>query len=180
MTQKVISVFGTSRAAPGSQLYQLAYELGSHLARAGLAIANGGYNGTMRAAAHGASDAHGEVIGVTCSAFKRAKANEYVTREISTASLDERLSTLIKLGDAYVILPGGTGTLLELAHVWELKNKHFMNPAKPVILLGRFWEPVVKLVESDDKTSSELIQFADDPLSAAATLKAFLDPGRDV
>ncbi|MHC4174601.1 MAG: LOG family protein, partial [Planctomycetota bacterium] len=125
MNEKTITIFGTSRAGPGDSAYTLAYETGKLLAEAGFTIANGGYGGTMLAAANGAAEAGGTIIGVTCSAFKNNKANEYITREIMTGSLDERLDMLIKLGQGYVVLPGGTGTLLELAKVWELKNKGF-------------------------------------------------------
>ena len=68
--------------------------------QAGFAIANGGYRGTMHAAAKGAAEAGGTVIGVTCSAFKNSVANEYVTREIVAGSLEERLETLVELGRA--------------------------------------------------------------------------------
>jgi uncharacterized protein (TIGR00730 family) len=171
---KTISIFGTARAQAGSELYSLAFDLGSRLAEAGFALANGGYNGTMLAAAHGASVHRGEVIGVTCTAFKRGKANEYVTREISTASLEERLRTLISLADAFIILPGGTGTLLELAHVWELKNKHFIPEQKPVILLGPFWRPLVELVGRDDPDAGGFLDFAADPAEAVQRLQELL------
>lgn len=161
MTEKVISVFGTSRAKPGDEIYQNAYNLGSELAKAGFTIANGGYGGTMEAAAHGANLNNGQVIGVTCSAFKRGKANEYVTKEVKTDSLPQRLEKLIELGDAFVVLPGGTGTLLELAEVWELKNKHFISQDIPIILLGDFWRPVVRIIAVDDPDSTACLAMAD-------------------
>ena len=117
----------------------------------------------MLAAAKGAAEAGGKIIGVTCSAFKGSVANEYISREIVTDSLDERLETLVKLGQAYVILPGGTGTLLELAKVWELKNKCFLEPNKPIILVGGFWKLLVDLVATDDPDSSRYIRQADEP-----------------
>jgi len=166
MTGKIITIFGTGRAREGDAAFQLAYEVGKLLAQAGFTIANGGYGGTMLAAAKGAADAGGEVIGVTCSAFKNSTANEYVTSEIVTGSLDERLDTLIKLGQAYVVLPGGTGTLLELAKVWELKNKGFLKTDKPIILLGGFWKPLVDLVTSDDPDSSRGVKQANEPEQA--------------
>ena len=107
----------------------------------------------MHAAAQGAAGVGGTVIGVTCSAFKNSVANEYVTREIVTASLEERLDTLVEIGQGYVVLPGGTGTLLELATVWELKNKGFLDRGKPIVLAGGFWRP---LVESDGEGRSGL------------------------
>jgi uncharacterized protein (TIGR00730 family) len=147
-------------------MFTLAYETGRLLAEAGFTIANGGYGGTMLAAAKGAAEAGGEIIGVTCSAFKSSKANEYVTREIVTGSLDERLETLVKLGQAYIVLPGGTGTLLELAKVWELKNKGFLKTDKPIILLGGFWKPLIELIATDDAASSRYVKLANEPKQA--------------
>ena len=169
MGKKIITIFGTGRAKPGDSAYTLAYETAKLLAQAGCAIANGGYGGTMLAAAKGAAEAGGEIIGVTCSAFKRTpggyvnRANKYISREIVTNSLEERLDTLIKLGQAYVVLPGGTGTLLELAKVWELKNKGFLESDKPIILVGAFWKPLADLIATDDADSSRHIYQAEGP-----------------
>ena len=163
MAEIVISVFGTGRARLGEPACVLAEQVGRALAEAGFAIANGGYRGTMHAAAKGAVEAGGTVIGVTCSAFKGSVANEYVTREVVACSLEERLGTLVQMGRAYVVLPGGTGTLLELAMVWELKNKGFLDKAKPIILMGEFWRPLVDLVAADDPACAKSVAFAEDP-----------------
>jgi len=165
MPIKTVTIFGTSRAVAGDPVYTLALETGRLLARAGFAIANGGYGGTMLAAAEGASEADGEIIGVTCSAFK-SRANKYVTREIVADSLDERLDKLIELGQAYIALPGGTGTLLELAKVWELSNKGFLNADKPIILMGEFWKPLVELLAVDDPRSRRHVKLASEPKQA--------------
>ncbi|MFH1429620.1 MAG: LOG family protein, partial [Candidatus Margulisiibacteriota bacterium] len=97
MSKTIITVFGTSKAKPGDEVFQRAYGIGKALGRKGFVIANGGYGGTMLAVAKGAAEAGGEVIGVTCSAFKRSRANEYVTKEIVTDSLQERLKKLVEL-----------------------------------------------------------------------------------
>ena len=162
MIDKTISVFGTSRANEGGRIYAVAYDVGKCLAQAGFTVANGGYGGTMLAVARGAAEAGGKVIGVTCSVWK-SKANQYVSREIVTHCLDERLDKLVELGDAYVVLNGGTGTLLELAKVWELKNKGFPGAAKPIILVGDFWQPLVDLLTLDDPDSSRHVEVAADP-----------------
>jgi uncharacterized protein (TIGR00730 family) len=166
MAEKIITIFGTARAREGDSIYALAYNVGRLLAQASFCLANGGYGGTMMAAAKGATEAGGKTIGVTCSAFKQSAANEYISREIVTSSLDERLDTLIKLGQAYVVLPGGTGTLLELAKVWELKNKGFIPENKPIILVGEFWKPLLHLVTTDDPESNRYIRQAQDPEKA--------------
>ncbi len=162
MANKIITLFGTSRAKAGDDIYKLAYETGKLLAANGFTIANGGYGGTMLAAAQGAREANGQIIGVTCSAFK-SKPNGYITREIKTVCLDERLDKLIELGDIYVVLPGGTGTLLEFAKVWELKNKGFLQQNKSIIIVGPFWQGLLDLIAIDDPQSCNSILKAEGP-----------------
>ncbi|MHC4516985.1 MAG: LOG family protein [Planctomycetota bacterium] len=176
MAEITVSVFGTSRAQPGQPAYAVAEQLGQTLAEAGFVVANGGYGGTMLATAKGAVKAGGTVIGVTCSAFKNSVANEYVTREVVTDSLDKRLATLVEMGQAYVVLPGGTGTLLELAMVWELKNKRFLDQARAIVLLGGFWQPLVDLIARDDPRSTGRIALAQKPSEAVEHIKKTLGP----
>ena len=171
MEKKTVAIFGTSKVGEGESIFEAAYSLGAELAASGFAIVNGGYGGTMLAAAKWASEKNGVITGVTCSAFKRSGANQYITKEILTATLQERLNTLIELGDAYIVLAGGTGTLLELAEVWELKNKHFLPGDKPIIILGKFWKPVVELIKTQDCDSVGCLCFAETPKEAVEILK---------
>jgi uncharacterized protein (TIGR00730 family) len=176
MNERTITIFGTAKADLGDTAYALAYTTGKLLAQLGFTIANGGYGGTMLAAAKAASEAGGQIIGVTCSAFKQSTPNQYVTHEIVTNSLDERLDKLIELGQAYVVLPGGTGTLLELAKVWESKNKGFLHPDKPIILVGRFWKPLLDLVTAEDPDTARCIQQVDDPQQLPDILTKSIKP----
>ncbi len=137
----VVSIFGSSRPQPGDAEYQLAFETGKLLADAGFTVCNGGYRGIMEATAGGAKAAGGTTIGVVSSFFS-VTANKFIDRTIVTEALTDRLLKLIELGDAYAILKGSTGTLLELAAVWEFINKGVMK-TKPIILIGNFWTPVV-------------------------------------
>jgi hypothetical protein len=173
MPEKIITIFGTAKTKPDDYTYELAYSTGKLLAQQGFTIANGGYGGTMLAAAKAASQAGGKTIGVTCSAFKKSSPNEYISQEIVTHSLDERLDTLIKLGQAYLVLPGGTGTLLELAKIWELKNKGFLKKHKPIILVGKFWKPLLDLIAIDDPDATQYIQQADTPEQAKNILISY-------
>jgi uncharacterized protein (TIGR00730 family) len=171
MSRKIITIFGTGKAEPGDSAYELAYETGKLLAQAGFTIANGGYGGTMTSGAKGAAEAGGEVIGVTCSAFKKSRPNEFITREIVTHSLPERLNKLTELGDGYIALPGGTGTLLELAQVWELKNKGFLNRQKPLIIIGEFWRPLLELIRTNEPDASQYVKQANTPSEAVLLLR---------
>ena len=162
MSEKVVTIFGTGNANPQEPTYKLAFETGRLLAEAGFTIANGGYGGSMLAAAEGASKVGGKTIGVTCSKFT-AKPNKFISQEIHTDSLEERLQRLVELGQAYVVLPGATGTLLELAMVWELKNKGFIKSEKLIILLGGFWEPLLETLAAEEPKIRQCVRTAESP-----------------
>lgn len=147
MTNPVVTIFGSARPLPGSPGYDLAYQLGRSLAGRGFAVCNGGYAGTMEAAAKGAHEAGGHTIGVTCDLFTRV-VNPWIVEEVRTPRLTDRIIKLADLGTAYVVLPGGTGTLLELAFVLEMVHKRF-SIEKPVILQGPFWQPVLRPLEEE-------------------------------
>ncbi len=131
MTIRRVTVFGSSRVRPGSAAYETAHAVGTCIARHGCELVNGGYGGTMEAAARGAREAGGEVVGITVRTFDYAPPNPFLSRRIETADLFERLARLVDLGDLYVVMPGGTGTLLEFSLVWELQNKG-ISP-KPIL-----------------------------------------------
>jgi len=173
-TKPVITVFGTSKAVEGDAVFELAMEAGRALAAAGFDIANGGYGGTMLASAQGAAKAGAQVFGVTCKAFRRGKANPYVSTELSTENLDQRLKKLVEIGDGYLVLPGGTGTLLELAHVWEHKHKRFETANKPIVVMRDFWLPLVTMMEQADPACKDSLAVADDAAQAAEYLKRSL------
>lgn len=149
----VIGVFGSSRSREGEPSYQTAFEVGRAIARAGWDLCNGGYGGVMEASARGAREAGGHTIGVGCDAFRRRGLNAYIVERVSTACLEDRLHALIARSDGYAILPGGTGTLVELATVWELRNKK-LSPDKPIVLVGDYWRAVVDAASQDDPSAA--------------------------
>ena len=93
----------------------------------------------------GAVENGSEAVGVTLD-FYNALPSSYLTREIRCKTLFERLKTLIELGDAYIVLQGGTGTLLELSLVWEFMNKYMLE-IKPFACHGKMWNEIVGLME---------------------------------
>ncbi len=150
---KTITVFGSSKPLPVEAEYEQAYKLGHILAEKGYNVSNGGYGGTMAAVSYGASSFPVEIIGVTCTAFDRSGPNKWLTREIRTDNLNDRLMKLIELGDCFVALPGGTGTLLEISMVWEMMNKKFIK-SRPFVLVGQSWKNVIcEVINHDDKSS---------------------------
>jgi uncharacterized protein (TIGR00730 family) len=140
--KKVVTIFGSSRPLEGDAEYKTAYQTGKRLAQEGFDICNGGYSGIMEASARGAREAGAKTIGVTFENPFKKIPNIWIDEEIFMPTLITRLMKLIEIGDAYVILKGGTGTLLELSAVWEFVNKGFIDK-KPIVTVGEFWDAVV-------------------------------------
>jgi len=176
----VITVFGSSRPAVGDPSYEEARALGRALAGAGLTVCSGGYGGVMEAVSRGAKDAGGRTLGVTAAAF-RSRVNRWIDEEVRVRTWEERLFELVRRGDGYVACRGGTGTLAELAVVWEMLNKRVM-PRKPFAVLGGFWQPVLAHVgEGEGLTESRgngadarLIRACPQPADAARFLAEML------
>ena len=143
--EKIVTVFGSSRPREGDADYEEARVLGRALAKHGFAVCSGGYGGVMEAVSRGAKEAAGKTYGVTAEFFKGAKLNSWIDSEVRMKTWEERLFELIRLADGFVACKGGTGTLVELAVVWEMLNKSVMS-AKPFAVLGNFWQPVLDRV----------------------------------
>ena len=161
--------------------YQEAELVGNKLASAGLSVCTGGYGGTMEAVSRGASQSAVNIIGVTSAVLSPAP-NQYVNMQVHTMTLYERLQKLVDLGNGYIILKGGTGTLVEFSLVWELMNKN-MIPEKPIIAVAAFWRPVVDLLNTELKYEglepcTKYIKLAKDgPEAADVMIDALLGKG---
>lgn len=139
-----MAVFG-SGAAPPEDL-ERARALGRALAEAGYGILNGGYGGTMEATAAGAKEAGGEALGITCAAFSRSGPNPHLDGVVEAPTLIERMGELIDRAAGYVVLPGGNGTLAELASTWEHLRKGLLEP-RPLVVWERPWRRIVAVLE---------------------------------
>ena len=175
---RIVTVFGSSRPRAGDAQYAAAQALGAELAGKGFVVCSGGYGGVMEAVSRGAKVAGGNTIGITAEFF-RARANNWVDEEIRVKTWQERLFELVKRGHGYVVCPGGTGTLVELAVVWEMLNKDAMA-RRPLVVLGDFWGPVIERVREVElghkspwgEQEEPLIRIAASPAEAAEHLAA--------
>jgi hypothetical protein len=149
---KTVTIFGSSLPGEGSAVYAEAQRLGRLLAEAGYALCNGGYQGLMEATARGAREAGGHTVGITCALWS-SPANSWIVEDVRTRTFSERLMTLIERGDAYIALPGGTGTLAELALAWEMMNKRTLSKTvggrKPLLVIAPYWQPVIDCLRQE-------------------------------
>lgn len=121
-----------------NKYFSLAYELGKNLALNGYIVANGAGQGLMNESLKGAFDAGGKTIGIGLS-IENKESNPYAKRYQAYKDLKKRQSKLISLADYFIALPGGFGTAYEIFEIIALKRTGAINPKKPLILLGDFY-----------------------------------------
>ncbi len=175
VTSLCIVVFGSSQPEPGSKAYENARAVGCALAARGFTVATGGYGGVMEAVSRGAKETGGRVIGVTTEFYRgtRSGANRWVDEERSQPSWTARLVALLEMGDGYVAMPGGIGTLSELFLTWELM-KNGTHPVRPFVLYGASYERIIDCLRVElggEKAFAEyvyLLHFTSDPDDAVA------------
>lgn len=172
-----ITVFGGSQPKPGDVAYEAAYQLGRLIGLDQHTVLTGGYIGTMEAVSRGVAEAGGHVIGVTCAeieAWRPGGPNRWVQEEIRFDTLRQRLYTLIDECDAALVLPGGIGTLAELAVMWsQLQTGSIVH--RPLILIGPEWRTVldtffIQLGAYVPERHRKLLSFAPDIYQAYAML----------
>ncbi len=167
---KIVTIFGSSKPVEGSPEYEDAVVIGRRLASRGISVCTGGYRGIMEGVSRGASESEVKIIGVTSAVFSPSP-NRYVNVQVHTKTIFERLQKLVELGDGYIVLKGGTGTMAEFAMVWELINKERMAK-KPIVLATGFWKPAVDLMVQElasegNESGARCVRIAKDAADAA-------------
>jgi uncharacterized protein (TIGR00730 family) len=171
---RAITVFGSARIKAASRDYVAAQRIGQLLAEHGFSVVTGGYNGAMEAVSRGAKEGGGQTIGVTVNLLAEGQApNEWVDQEVKTAALLQRVDTLVEMGSGYVALPGGAGTLVELAAVWNLAQLGALH-GKPIVVLGEGWRTTLHGMLDRlhiDERDLALLTFVDTPEEAVEALE---------
>jgi uncharacterized protein (TIGR00730 family) len=177
--KKGVSIFGSARTGPDDPQYAAARETARLLAEAGYAIITGAGPGIMEAANRGAREGHGRSVGCNIELPFEQGANPYVDTLINFRYFFVRKTMFIKYSEAFVIFPGGYGTLDELFEALTLIQTGKIYRF-PVILFGRrYWAGLVRWLQTrallERKISPgdlELMLLTDDPAEAAAAVVA--------
>jgi len=147
---KAITIFGYADCPPDSPLYKETVEVARVLAKHGLEIVNGGGPGVMRAATDGAHEGGGVATVATfypkfIENFEGKDHLNKADKEVIMNNYVDRTIKLLELGNAYVVMNGGTGTLSEFGMAWGLAYLYFGHH-KPLILYGDFWFPIMEVL----------------------------------
>jgi uncharacterized protein (TIGR00730 family) len=148
-----VSVFGSARVAEGHRWYELSRETSACLARQGFTVITGGGPGLMEAANRGAAEAGGVSVGLNIELPKEQQPNTYANRSLHFHYFFARKLMFVRYARAFVILPGGFGTLDELFEALTLIQTHRTRHFPAILVDSEFWRPMLSWI--DDSLEDE-------------------------
>lgn len=172
-----VSIFGSARIAPDSEVYRLTEEIARLLSDAGFSVVSGGGPGVMEAANKGAFNGKSMSIGLNIQLPHEQKANPYQDISQSFRHFFARKYMFVKIASAYVVMPGGFGTVDELLEALTLIQTN-KTPRIPLILVGSaFWGGLLdwfrdRLVSEGmiDAADMDLLRIIDTPAEVVAAI----------
>jgi hypothetical protein len=177
---KAVSIFGSSRLKPENKYYKLAEEIAYLLAKEGYAVITGSGPGLMEAANRGTKRGRGKSIGLNIQIPNEQKPNPYVDLLLDFRYFFVRKVMFVKYAKAFVILPGGYGTLDELTEALNLIQTERI-PKFPVILFGsEYWQGMVDWMKTKvlkngniSKEDLDIFTVVDKPKEVVRVIKKF-------
>jgi uncharacterized protein (TIGR00730 family) len=155
-----VSIFGSARTQPGEHDYALALDIARRMSDAGFAVMSGGGPGIMEAANKGAFEGRSASIGLNIELPREQASNAWQNISISFRHFFARKVAFVKYADAYIVLPGGFGTLDELTEALTLMQTG-KSRRIPIILVGTaFWSGLVQWLQQQ-MVGSGMIEQAD-------------------
>jgi len=173
-----VSIFGSTRVKPEDEVYQKAEQIGRLLAENGFGVITGGGPGVMEAANKGVASVGGNSIGLNIELPLEQKPNPYANITLHFRYFFVRKVMFVKYAVAYIILPGGFGTMDELFESMTLIQTHKIKPF-PVILVGSsYWKGLLdwmkEMVLREGKifpSDLDILQVVDEPTEIIKTIK---------
>jgi len=177
---KAVSIFGSSRLKPGNKYYKLTEEIAYLLAKAGFAIITGSGPGVMEAANKGAKRAGGHSIGLNIQIPHEQKPNRYVETLLDFRYFFVRKVMFVKYANAFVIMPGGYGTLDEFTEAINLIQTERISKF-PVVLFGsEYWKGMLDWLKNTvlkngniSKEDLDIFTVVDTPKEVVNAIKKF-------
>lgn len=179
--QNAVTIFGSARVKPEDKYYQMAEKLGQLLAKNEFAVITGGGAGIMEAANKGAAEAGGQSVGMNIKLPFEQKPNPYANLQIDYKYFFIRKVMFVKYAVAYVIMPGGYGTMDELFEALTLIQTKRVK-SFPLILMGReYWQGLLDWLKNSMQQKDmilpfdlEMIQIIDEPEEVVKHIKKYV------
>jgi len=165
-----VSIFGSARVLPEDPIYKKTEKIASLFAQNDFAVITGGGGGVMEAANKGAAEAGGKSVGLNIHLPFEQKPNEYANVKLEFNYFFIRKVMFIKYATAYIVMPGGFGTLDELFEVVTLVQTHRVKPLPIILVESQYWgglkDWIVARLLADKRVSEkdmDIFQILDDP-----------------
>lgn len=179
---KAVSIFGSARTKRDSKFYKLTEEVAYRIAKEGYAVITGSGPGTMEAANKGTQRAKGQSVGLNIKLHCEQKPNKYVDTILSFRYFFVRKVMFVKYAKAFVILPGGYGTLDEFFEAITLIQTRRINRFPIILLNSGYWKPLLEWLKNTvyalgniDKEDLALFILVDEPKEVVEAIKRFYD-----
>ena len=178
-----VTIFGSARTKPDNPFYQKTEEIAFQLAQAGYGVITGGGGGIMEAANKGAAQADGISVGLNINLPFEQKPNPFANIQIEFKYFFIRKVMFVKYAQAYIIVPGGFGTMDELFEALTLIQTHRVRPL-PVILVGKeYWGGLMDWIkrtllanEMISQKDIDILQILDEPREIVDAVTGFKTP----
>jgi hypothetical protein len=168
--EPAVSIYGSARIKPDDELYTQTEEIARRLGELGFSIISGGGPGIMEAANKGASEAGTTSVGLNIELPHEQICNPYTTKSITFNHFFVRKVMLVKYATAFIIMPGGLGTLDELTEVLILMQTHKIKPLPVVLFNSKYWKGFLDWLQSSVLTMGlvseedfNLLRICDEP-----------------
>jgi uncharacterized protein (TIGR00730 family) len=179
VTGPAVTVFGSARFPEGHRYYRMAREIGRELAQARYAVITGGGPGLMEAANRGAKEAGGLSVGCNITLRREQAPNAYLDDFVQFDHFFVRKVMLVKYSSAFVVLPGGFGTLDEVFETLTLIQTHTIEQFPMVLMCSEFWSHMTEFFQKSllaektiDPDDVRLFRITDSPREAVAFIRS--------
>ncbi|MCX5694632.1 MAG: TIGR00730 family Rossman fold protein [Candidatus Omnitrophica bacterium] len=177
---KAVTIFGSARSKPDTKFYKLAEEIAYHIAKAGFAIITGSGPGLMEAANKGARRGKGLSIGLNIHLPCEQKPNKYVDMVLGFRYFFVRKVMFVKYAKAFVILPGGFGTLDEFFEAITLIQTQRIAKFPVILFNSQYWKPLLEWLKKTvyrhgnvNQKDLDIFIVVDDPKDVVKAIKKF-------
>jgi len=174
--EPAVTIYGSARINATDELYNQTVEIAHRLGKAGFSIITGGGGGVMEAANKGALEAGVASVGLNIELPEEQTANIYTTKLLTFNHFFVRKVMLVKYATAFIIIPGGLGTLDELTEVLTLMQTHKIRPFPVILFSSKYWQGFLywlrssaltkKFISEDDFNLLRVCDYTDEVVEA--------------
>ena len=180
--EPAVTIYGSARLQPDNELYAQTEEIARRLGEMGFSIITGGGPGVMEAANKGALKARTTSVGLNIELPEEQVCNAYTTKSITFSHFFARKVMLVKFATAFIIMPGGAGTLDELTEVLTLMQTHKIKPFPVILFDGSYWKGFLDWLQSSvlargfiSEQDLDLLRVCDEPDTVTETVQRWYE-----